>query len=78
MKLVEQHVIKRGDPRYPRLDAAAFASKNLWNAANYLVRQSFIFGGVYLNNTAVFHLIKTHEAYQASSQGEQSSPHPTA
>jgi putative transposase len=65
MKLVEQHVIKRGDPRYPRLDTAAFASKNLWNAANYLVRQSFIFQGVYLNNTAVFHLIKTHEAYQA-------------
>jgi putative transposase len=65
MKLVEQHVIKRADPRYRRIDAAAFASKNLWNAANYLVRQSFIFGGVYLNNTAVFHLMKEHEAYQA-------------
>ncbi len=65
MKLVEQHVIKRTDPRYPRLDAAAFASKKLWNAANYLVRQSFIFQGVYLNNTAVFHLLKEHEAYQA-------------
>ena len=36
-----------------------------WNAANYLVRQSFIFQGVYLNNTAVFHLIKEHAAYQA-------------
>jgi hypothetical protein len=66
MKLVEQHVIKRTDPRYRRLDAAAFASKNLWNAANYLVRQSFIFQGVYLNNTAVFHLLKEHEAYQDS------------
>jgi len=65
MKLVEQHVIKQSDPRYQRIDAAAFASKNLWNAANYLVRQSFIFQGVYLNNTAVFHLIKDHEAYQA-------------
>jgi putative transposase len=65
MKLVEQHVIKRTDPRYQRLDTAAFASKNLWNAANYLVRQSFIFQGVYLNNTAVFHLMKEHEAYQA-------------
>jgi putative transposase len=65
MRLVEQHVIKRGDPRYQRLDQAAFVSKNLWDAANYLVRQPFIFLGVYLNNTAVFHLIKTHEAYQA-------------
>jgi putative transposase len=65
MKLVEQHMIKRNDPRYQRIDAAAFASKNLWNAANYLVRQSFIFRGVYLNNTAVFHLMREHEAYQA-------------
>jgi putative transposase len=64
MRLVEQHVIKRSDPRYQHIDEAAFASKNLWNAANYLVRQSFIFQGVYLKNTAVFHLIKDHEAYQ--------------
>jgi hypothetical protein len=28
MNLVEQHVIKRGDPRYQRVDEAAFASKN--------------------------------------------------
>jgi hypothetical protein len=30
MQLVEQHVIKRGDPRYAVIDAAAFASKNLY------------------------------------------------
>jgi hypothetical protein len=34
MQPVEQHVIKRGDPRYGRIDEAAFASKNLWNLAN--------------------------------------------
>jgi hypothetical protein len=45
MQLVEQHVIARGDARYRPIDAAAFASKNLWNAANYLVRQSFIKDG---------------------------------
>ncbi len=65
MRLVEQHVIKRGDPRYARIDEAAFASKNLWNLANYYVRQSFIFEGEYLDNAAVFHQIKSHEAYQA-------------
>ena len=65
MQLVEQHVIDRNDPRYTVIDAAAFASKNLYNAALYLVRQSFIFQGVYLNNTAVLHLIKDHEADQA-------------
>ncbi len=65
MQLVEQHVIERGDPRYDRIDEAAFASKNLWNAANYLVRQSFIEHGIYLKSSAVFHQIKSHQAYQA-------------
>jgi len=32
MKLVEQHVIERNDPRFAAIDAAAFASKNLYNA----------------------------------------------
>ena len=33
MKLVEQHIIERNDPRFAVIDAAAFASKNLYNAA---------------------------------------------
>jgi putative transposase len=65
MRLVEQHIIKQGDPRFARLDAAAFASKNLFNAANYCIRQSFLFEHVYLDNIKVFHQIKSHEAYQA-------------
>lgn len=65
MRLVEQHVIRNADPRYAAIDHAAFASKNLYNAANYLVRQSFIHEGVYLNFVAVFHRIKSHEAYSA-------------
>ena len=65
MRLVEQHRIEKGDPRFALLDAAALASKNPWNAANYLVRQSFIFEHVYLDNVHVFHLIKSHDAYKA-------------
>ena len=65
MQVVEQHVISQHDPRYRVLDAAAFAAKNLWNAANYLVRQSFIHEHVYLDNVKVYHLIKSHEAYKA-------------
>lgn len=65
MKLVEQHVVKRIDPRYARIDEAAFASKNLWNLANYYVRQSFIFEYTYLNNAAVYHLVKSSDAYKA-------------
>ena len=42
MQLTEQHVIDRSDPRYAVIDAAAFASKNLYNAALYEMRQAFI------------------------------------
>src|SRR5215472_1593195 len=65
MQLVEQTIINKSDPRYETIDNAAFASKNLWNAANYLVRQSFIHEHVYLDNIKVYHLIKSHEAYKA-------------
>ncbi len=65
MQLVEQHIIDRNNPRYSVIDAASFASKNLWNAANYLVRQSFIHEQVYLDNVKVYHLIKDNEAYKA-------------
>jgi putative transposase len=65
MQLVEQHVIRDSDPRYAAIDRAAFASKNLYNAANYIVRQAFIHEGVYLTFAAVYHRIKDHEAYCA-------------
>src|SRR5215471_2413155 len=65
MQLVEQHIISKGDPRFQGIDEMAFASKNLWNLANYYVRQSFIFEQSYLNNTAVYHLVKVSDAYQA-------------
>jgi putative transposase len=42
MRLVEQHRIDRHDPRFEAIDDAAFASKNLYNAALYLTRQAFI------------------------------------
>jgi putative transposase len=65
MQLVEQHVVKRSDSRFPAIDAAAFKAKNLYNAANYLVRQSFICEHHYLGYAALFHLLKHHEAYTA-------------
>src|SRR5215208_1244285 len=65
MQLVEQHVIRAHHPHYRALDAAAFAAKNLYNAANYLVRQSFIKDEGYLNYYNVHAQMKAHEAYQA-------------
>jgi putative transposase len=42
MRLVEQHRIDRHDTRFAAIDAAAFTSKNLYNAALYATRQAFI------------------------------------
>jgi putative transposase len=65
MQLVEQYIISRADPRYAPIDAAAFAAKNLYNLANYLVRQAFIWERRYLDNTAIYHQVKQTEAYRA-------------
>jgi len=65
MRLVERHVIKRADPRFAPIDAAAFASKNLYNAANYEVRQAFIHKGIYLDYLDMHERMKAHEAYKA-------------
>ena len=65
MQLVEQHIISRQDPRYTVIDAAAFASKNLYNAGNYEIRQSYIHTGKYLNYNEVQKRMQSHEAYKA-------------
>jgi putative transposase len=65
MLLVEQHVIRKSDPRFIPTDQAAFASKNLYNLANYTVRQSFIFQNKYIYYSALDKLMQETEAYQA-------------
>ena len=65
MQLVEQHAISRHDPRYAVIDEAAFKSKNLYNAALYEIRQSFIHEGKYLNYNEVQRRMQSHEAYKA-------------
>lgn len=65
MQLVEQHVIAKRDPRFAPIDNAAFAAKNLYNAALYVVRQSFIFEHHYLGYKAMCRQMKSHESYRA-------------
>jgi IS605 OrfB family transposase len=65
MQLVEQHCIDKRDPRYAVIDEIAFQAKNLYNAALYIVRQSFIIEGKYLNYNKLDKLMKNHEAYQS-------------
>jgi putative transposase len=65
MQLVEQHVISKQDLRYAVIDAAAFASKNLYNAANYELRQAFIHEGRFISYNQLDKLMQSHEAYKA-------------
>ena len=65
MQQVEQHVIGKNDLRYALIDAAAFASKNLYNAALYEMRQSFIHQGKSLNYHEMQKHMQAHEAYKA-------------
>ncbi len=66
LQLVEQQCIKRSDPRYGAIDAAAFASKNLYNQITYHYRQAFIDEGIWLSYAEVFHRIKHLACYRAS------------
>src|SRR6266496_4056966 len=65
MQVVEQHVMRKSDPRYEVIDQAAFASKNLYNAALYEMRQAFIFQQVRFTYPEMHARMKSHDAYQA-------------
>jgi IS605 OrfB family transposase len=65
MQLTERHVIDRDEPRFAVIDEVAFTSKNLYNAALYLIRQSYIFERKYLGYNEVQRRMQAHEAYKA-------------
>ncbi len=65
MQLVEQHVIKRSDPRFDPIDEASFAAKNLYNKANYIIRQSFIHQNQYITYPTLDKQLQESDEYQA-------------
>src|SRR6266487_5505252 len=65
MRLVEQHRISRHDPRFAAIDAAAFASKNLYNAALYHTRQAFIFRAERISYPHLARLMRPLAEYHA-------------
>ena len=64
MQLTERHIIKSTSHRFAQIDELAFKSKNMYNAANYVIRQSFIYGWKYVNYNEMNRLMKSHEAYK--------------
>jgi putative transposase len=63
--LVEQHVIQDRDPRFEKIDAASFATKNRYNLGNTTIRRSWLFGGGYTPFAQRYHRLKGKKAYQA-------------
>jgi hypothetical protein len=65
MQLVEQHRIDRYDTRWRAIDVAAYASKNLYNAALYLTRQTYIKNHTILNYGELDKLLQPTGEYRA-------------
>jgi putative transposase len=65
MRLVEQHIIDRHDPRFAAIDPACFASKNLYNASLYILRQAFFAHEHVPNYSQLAHSLKTTPEFRA-------------
>ena len=65
MQLVERHIIKRGHKCFQEIDSLCLASKNLYNRANYNIRQGFILARVYSNYNLLDKVLKDLPEYKA-------------
>ena len=70
---VEQHIIKQSNPIWKLVDSYSFKSKNLYNYANYIIRQEFINNGNWIKYNELFRLCKDSNPYKdlGSNVGQQ-------
>ena len=66
MKVIrtEQQRIKKSHPLWKVIDEMCYHSKNLYNEANYTIRQEFISSGKYISYASMNKEFKTHENYK--------------
>lgn len=60
---VEKHKIKQSNTYYPLIDRFCFNAKNLYNHANYLIRQEFVSNGNWLRYADLDKTLKTDIEY---------------
>lgn len=60
---VEKHKIKQSNTYYPLIDSFCFNAKNLYNHANYLIRQEFVSNGNWLRYTDLDKILKVDIEY---------------
>lgn len=63
MQLVQQHIVNRNHPYWSYFDQQCFLSKNLFNLANYHMRQHFFGTRRVMSFTALYHLVSKSQAY---------------
>jgi putative transposase len=70
---VEQHKISKSHPAWKLIDDYCFRSKNLYNYANYIIRQEFINNGKWIHYNELFDLCKNGDDYKnlGSNLGQQ-------
>lgn len=61
---VEQVVIRKNHPKYKIIDEMCRKSKDLYNYANYIIRQEFINNGEYIKYRNLNKSLKTHQQYK--------------
>lgn len=61
---VEQKIIRKNHLKFKVIDQQCFHSKNLYNEANYEIRQKFIKHGEYISYNEMNFEFKTHENYK--------------
>lgn len=61
---IEQIIIKKNHPKFKIIDQQCFHSKNLYNEANYEIRQEFIKNGNYISYYDMNKEYKTHDNYK--------------
>ncbi|MBD2388223.1 RNA-guided endonuclease InsQ/TnpB family protein, partial [Cylindrospermum sp. FACHB-282] len=64
MQLAERHIIKKTHKSYQEIDKLCFLSKNLYNIANYLIRQSFFKTGEILSYNQTQKLLQSQFDYK--------------
>ena len=61
---VEQIIIRKDHPKFKVIDQQCFHSKNLYNEANYILRQEFVKNNNYIKYVDMNFEFKTHENYK--------------
>lgn len=63
MQLVEKHLVRSSNAYFREIDWLTFHSKNLYNAANYIMRQNFFNTGYVHGGNALYHIAKHLNEY---------------